>query len=118
MELIDLLVNAAWRRDGLQVRSLAQDIVRAYPKIATIPRPQTADLYALAMAAALAELLALRRGQVAPRWTNEVGASPESFFLLEAAQSMRNLRHLCETESPEPLRKRQLYAPPDFLSFV
>ena len=28
------------------------------------------------------------------------------------------LRALCEAESPEPLRKRFLYAPPNFLEFA
>jgi hypothetical protein len=43
---------------------------------------------------------------------------PEPIFLLEAAARMKRLRALCETQSPEPLRKRGFYAPPNFLEFV
>ncbi len=32
--------------------------------------------------------------------------------------TMKYLWALCEAESPEPLRKRGFYAPPDYLAFV
>jgi hypothetical protein len=38
--------------------------------------------------------------------------------LLEAATRMKRLRAHCESEAPEALRKRGLYAPADFLTFV
>jgi hypothetical protein len=31
---------------------------------------------------------------------------------------MKRLRTLCETQSPEPLRRQNLYTPPDFLKFT
>jgi hypothetical protein len=70
------------------------------------------------ISAALVELLAERQGQNPPAWTQEIGALSEPFFMLEAASSMKRLRMLCETQSPEPMRKRRLYAPPHFLEFA
>ena len=118
MELIEALAAAALRRDSLQVRSLAQELVRSTPRFSEIPRPTIRDARVLAIAAGLVELFALRAGQPPPAWTSEIGPSPEPCFLLEAAHKMKRLRRLCQTESPEPLRKRNLYAPPEYLTFV
>jgi hypothetical protein len=71
-----------------------------------------------AIAAALVELLALRLNQAPPVWTASVGALPEPIYLVKAAARMQRLRALCETQSPGPLRKRGLYAPPNFLEFA
>jgi hypothetical protein len=64
------------------------------------------------------ELFALRLHQPPPQLTIDVGSLPEPIYLLKAAESMKRLRVLCETESPEPLRKLGFYAPPNFLEFV
>ncbi|MBA3311689.1 MAG: hypothetical protein H0T47_00150 [Planctomycetaceae bacterium] len=114
----ETLAGAALSLDGLMLRSLAQDLVRQYPQLASIPRPQSEDRQILGTAAALMELLALRHGQMAPDWTRAIGKVPRPMFLVAAANRMENLRALCEAESPEPLKKRGLYAPPDFLKFV
>ena len=118
MVTLEALAETALRRDSLHLRSLVQDFVREHPQLTTIPRPHSADLQLLGTAAGLLELLAQRTGQAAPAWTDEIGAVPEPVFLLEAATRMKHLRVLCEAEAPEPLRKRGLYAPPDFLTFV
>jgi hypothetical protein len=118
MVRVEPLVEAALQRDNLRLRSLAQDLLRSDIRLAQVPRPRTDDQRVLAIAAALLELLAERSGQPAPAWTSNVGAIPEPMFLLEAATRMKRLRTLCETSSPMPLKKRQLYAPPDFLKFV
>jgi hypothetical protein len=39
-------------------------------------------------------------------------------FVVKSAETMPRLRHLCETQSPEPLRRRGFLAPPDFLTFA
>jgi hypothetical protein len=70
------------------------------------------------MSAALAEFLAQQNNQTPPAWTKEIGALKEPFFLLESAARMKRLRLLCETQSPEPMRKRLHYAPPHFLEFA
>lgn len=118
MVTIEPLVEAALERDNLRLRSLVQDLLHSNIRLAQIPRPETDDQRALVIAAALLELFAERTGQPAPDWTSSVGATPEPMFLVEAAARMKRLRTLCETAAPIPLRKRRLYAPPDFLAFV
>ena len=118
MEPIEQLAQAALERDHLKLRSLVQDLTRAKMDWSKMPRPSTNDPRLLAMSAALTELLALRAHQNTPAWTKEIGALKEPFFLLESASTMKRLRVLCETQSPEPMRKRLLFAPPHFLEFA
>lgn len=118
MATLEEMALAALRRDHLVLRSLAHDFLRDHPRLANVPQPQTNRAEVLAVAAGLIELLANRVGQAAPNWTRAVGPLAEPFLLLESALRMKRLRTLCETESPEPLRKRKLYAPPDFLTFA
>ena len=118
MPTLETLAESALKRDGLRLRSLVQDFVREHDEFVTIPRPETEDCQILGTAAALIELLAERAGRAAPAWTQSIGAVPFPAFLVESAFRMKRLRALCEAESPEPLRKRGLYAPPDFLSFA
>ena len=118
MVTLAMLAKTALQRDSLHLRSLVQDFVRDHPQLITVPRPQIENQQILGTAAALLELLAQHTGQPAPAWTRDIGAVPEPMFLLEAATRMKRLRALCEAEAPEPLRKRGLYAPPDFLTFA
>ena len=118
MEQIEQLAQAALARDHLKLRSLVQDLTRSKMDFSKAVRPITLDARLLAMSAALVELLASRNKQSPPAWTKEVGALNEPFFLLENAANMKRLRTLCEKESPEPMRKRLLYAPPHFLEFA
>jgi hypothetical protein len=118
MEAIEQMAEAALMRDSLRLRSLVQDWVRSGLPLSGLSRPNSTDPNTLAVSAALVELLALRQGQISPAWTQEIGAMAEPFFLVESAASMKRLRILCETQSPEPLRKRRLYAPPHFLEFA
>jgi len=118
MVQIEEIAEAALRGDSLLVRSLTQRFFRQSPHLTAIPKPVEADEYLLAMSASLLELFAIRLGQDAPPWTAGVGPTTEPIFLLKAAQSMKRLRQLCEAESPEPLRKRGFYAPPNYLEFA
>lgn len=118
MEPIEQLAQAALERDHLKLRSLVQDFARAKTDFGKLPRPSTTDARLLVISAALTELLAQRNNQTPPAWTKEIGALKEPFFLLESAATMKRLRTLCETQSPEPMRKRLLYAPPHFLEFA
>ncbi len=63
------------------------------------------------------EQLAQRQHQPPPAWTHDIGPMPAPFYLLDALH-MKHLRELCETQSPEPLKKRNLYAPPNYLVFA
>jgi hypothetical protein len=115
---IETIARTALQRDSLQLRSLVQDFLRSNALLATIARPATDDQSVLALSAALLELLALRSGQSPPVWTKTIGAADKPFYLLKSAERMKRLQQLCRRESPEPLRKRKFYAPPDYLTFV
>jgi integrase len=80
-----------------------------------VPPPTSADAKVCAVAASIAELLASRADQPAPSWTAGVGSAPAPLFLVEGVASRRRLRILCEREGPEPLRRRRIFAPPNFL---
>ncbi|MDX2034901.1 MAG: hypothetical protein SF339_29770 [Blastocatellia bacterium] len=118
MTTIEQVAEAALKGESLLLRSLTQDLLREHPSLSEYPKPETNDSRMLAAAASLLELLALRSRQTPPSWTKNVGALPEPIYLLKAAASMKRLRILCETEAPEPLRKRGFYAPPNFLEFA
>ena len=118
MNQIEQLAHAALARDHLKLRSLVQDLIRSNVDLSNLPPPTTQDTRLLAITASLIELLATRQNQNPPAWTKEIGALAEPFFMLESASNMKRLRMLCETQSPEPMRKRLLYAPPHFLEFA
>ena len=114
--LTQAIARAALKRDSLRLRELVLELLRSHPDLSLIAPLENASAQERAVLAGILELLALRHGMVAPSWT--VGASNfEPFFLL-AAEVMPRLRELCESKSPEPLRKRHLYAPPNFLEFA
>ena len=118
MDPIEQLAEAALERDSLRLRSLVQDMIRSETDWSSLPRPMVKDVRLLAIAASLTELLAMRQNQTPPAWTKDIGALNEPFYLLRSAENMKRLRVLCETQSPEPMRKRHLYAPPNFLDFA
>ncbi len=117
IELEDL-AEAALTHDSLRLSSLVQDLWRSRVPLDSLAKPGEASPAALVILAGLLELLAQHWRQVPPAWTKDVGAMPQAFFLSKYADKMPNLRRLCETESPPSLKKRKLYAPPDFLKFV
>ena len=118
MATLEQLARAALGRDSLQLRSLAQDFLRENDHLSDYSRPEINDVRILGTAAALIELFALCQKQAPPSWTQDVGPLPEPFFLRESAEKFKRLRAQCETQAPEPLRKRHLYAPPNFLEFA
>lgn len=118
MVQIEQLAEAALKGEGVILRSLVQDFFRENPSLVDIPKPAVNDRRVLAASASLLELFSSRLKQDAPHWTREVGPLTEPIFLLKAAATMKRLRQLCETESPEPLRKRGFYAPPNYLEFA
>ena len=115
---IERLAQAVLNGEGVEARSLAQDFFRANPKLIDIPRPLVEDSRLLAISASLLELFAMRMGQKAPAWTKSIGPLSEPIYLLKSATTMKRLRELCERESPEPLRKRGFYAPPNYLEYA
>ena len=118
MVQIEQIAQAALQRESLLLRSLVQEFLRHQPILAEISLPKTETQEVIAMSAALLELLALRTDQQPPTWTANIGPVAEPIYLLKAAAQMRRLKQLCFHESPEPLRKRKFYAPPDYLAFA
>lgn len=115
---IENIASTALQGDALNTRALAITFLSENPELSSVPRPRTTDTTVLAISAALLELFAQRRNQVAPSWTQAIGGLNTPLFLLRAATKMRYLREMCLAESPEPLRKRGLYAPNNYLSFA
>ncbi len=118
MVTIEQIARTALEKDNLLLRSLVQDFLQQKPLLSQYPRPNLEDEKLLAIAASLVELLAARLKQPPPPWTKDVGPVPEPIFLVKSAATMKRLSELCETQSPEPLRKRGFLAPPNFLEFA
>ena len=115
MELRDF-VDALVARDALRARQWAADAAREAVVWTDVPRPMGWSALELAVAAGVIELFASRSHQAPPPWTATVGSAPDPIYLVRAAETMPRLRLSCETEGPEPLRVRRIYAPPDFMT--
>jgi len=114
MELRDL-VHSILTGDLLAARQWVADAHRSRLRWAGVGRPAGLDEREMTVAAAIVELLAERAGVVAPSWTLSIGAQREPLFLDPGIQEMpRTLAHAM-TDGPEPLRRRNLFASPDFL---
>ena len=118
MATIEQISMAILRNDTLETRALVQEFLRAQPVLAEFMQPDIDDPHILALTASLLELFAQRTHQPAPAWTQRIGPVEQPIFLIEAAAHMRRLRDLCQDAAPEPLRRRRLYAPPDYLAFA
>jgi len=118
MVRIEQLAEAALAGEALTLRSLAQDWLLENPCMTACPRPAISDPQVLVVSAALVELFADRAGQPPPPWSHSIGPLAQPRYLLRAAETMKRLRRTCETESPLPLRRRNLYAPAEFLQFA
>jgi hypothetical protein len=112
------LVRALLRFDALTARQWLADAARSKLRWSEVPAPSDLDETERALAAGVAELLAARAGQAAPPWTAAIPAAPRTVFLVRSAATMPRLRAACEREGPEPLRRRGLLAPPDFLTIA
>lgn len=115
---LDDLAVAARDGDTLRLRSLTQDWLRENTDISRCPPPGTVDDTLRAISAGLVELLAERRREPPPSWTERVTAARRPVYLVKSAATLRRMRQLCETESPLPLRRRNVFAPPTFLEFA
>ena len=117
MELRDL-VRSLLDGQALAARQWVADAERARFSWASLALPKDLDGVGLAVAAGIVELLAGRAGQEPPSWTKDIGAAAEPILLVRAAAVLPNLRRMCEQDGPEPLRRRRILAPPEFLTFV
>jgi hypothetical protein len=114
MELPEL-VHAILSGDLLAARQWVADARRVRLRWDLCDRPLGLDEREMAVAASLAELLAARAGAAAPAWTASVGPYAEPLFLDPGLADMPRTLARSKTEAPEALRRRNLYAPADFL---
>jgi hypothetical protein len=110
------LINALLSYDALTARQWLAEAERSGFTWSEIPPLSGLDPTASALAAGVIELLASRAGETPPAWTAKIPPAPKRIFLVRAAETMPRLRALCEREGPEPLRRRGLLAPPEFLT--
>lgn len=112
------LVRALLAYDAITARRWVADSARQGLSWSSVPKPSDLSSLELQVAAGIAELLASRAGQPAPSWVNGVAAAAPPVWLVRAAKTMPRLRRLCEEEGPEPLRRRGIFAPPEFLTLA
>lgn len=107
------LVKALLRGDLLAARQWVADARTVQWE--SVQRPNAATQRELVIAAAMVELLAARAGAEPPAWTDAVGALPEPLVLDPGLEALPRSFAEAQSHGPEPLRKRNLVAPPDFL---
>ncbi|HUQ69333.1 MAG TPA: hypothetical protein VM165_07420 [Planctomycetaceae bacterium] len=115
-ERLSSLVRAILAGDALDARAYAQELCEL--PLSGVPRPAMAEELELIVAAAVIELLADRLQQSPPAWTGTVNGCHEPLYLVASANRFPNLRRQCDLESPWPLRRRNLFAPGNYLSWV
>lgn len=108
------LVDAILVGDLLTARQWVADAQREHMNWEKLPCPQELDNREMSVAAGLVELFASRAGQKPPRWTAAVGAA-EPLVLDPGLETMPRSFAQAKAKGPEPLRKRNLFALPDFL---
>ena len=114
MEIRDL-VNAVLTGDLLTARQWVTDARRDRLHWETLPCPRDFNGREITVAAGLIEMLAHRAGENPPAWTEAIDAEREPLVLDPGLEQMpRSFAH-AKASGPEPLRKRNLLALPDFL---
>jgi hypothetical protein len=109
------LVHALLAGDLLTARQCVADAHRMQVQWNQVEQPSGLTELEMSVAAGLIELLASRTGATPPPWTRTVGAVREPVVLDPGLEQMpRSFARAC-TAGPEPLRRRNLVASPDFL---
>jgi hypothetical protein len=114
MDLAEL-VRSLLGGDLLAARQQVADAKRNNTDWQRLPQPGDLDDRSLIIAAALAEMLAARFGAKPPAWTKAIGGLRELLVLDPGLENMpRSFAH-AKNAGPEPFRRRNLVALPDFL---
>lgn len=112
------LVHAILIGDLLTARQYVADARRANVLWECVEQPVEVDDREMSVAAALVELLASRAGGAPPAWTTTVGPVRDLLVLDPGLETMPRSFARAKANGPEPLRKRNLIALPDFLDFA
>jgi hypothetical protein len=114
MELHEL-VRALLTGDLLSARQYVADARRGNVDWSRLSPPSGYTEREMAVAAAIVELLATRNGSAPPPWTHAVGGLHEALILDPGLDRMPRSFARAKAAGPEPLRRRNLIALPDFL---
>ena len=112
------LVLAVLREDDLDARQLVKDAKRTRYSWAEAPAPDFHWPRLRAVYASVVELLAVRAGQLAPAWTQQVAPAPAPVFLVRSAKTSRAMRRASLETTPESMRKRNVFALRDYLDVL
>jgi hypothetical protein len=110
-----ILIDAILAGDLLAARQWVADAKREQLKWGTLPYPRELAGRQVTVAAGVVELLARRAGETPPAWTDSIGPEREPIVLDPGLEQMPRSFARAKTTGPEPLRKRNLLALPDFL---
>ena len=109
------LVRAVLAGDLLTARQCVADAQRAEVCWERLDEPRGLRDREMSVAAGIIEMLASRAGVTPPMWTKKIGAVGEQLVLDPGLERMpRSFAH-AKLAGPEPLRRRNLIALPDFL---
>jgi hypothetical protein len=109
------LIDSILAGDLLAARQWVADAKREQLNWGTLPYPIGLAGRQITVAAGIVELFARRAGEVPPAWTEAVGPERELIVLDPGLEQMPRSFARAKASGPEPLRKRNLLAPPDFL---
>lgn len=109
------LVHALLAGDLLTARQCVADAQRTHVRWEQLEQPRGLSDREMSVAAGIVELLASRTGGTPPPWTKTVGAVREPLILDPGLEQMPRSFARAKTAGPEPLRRRNLIALPDFL---
>jgi hypothetical protein len=109
------LVRALLEHEGLRVRAWLNEAARQGLRWDRVSRPEGLDDRQFALAAGVVETMARDACTEPPDWVFDHREAAWQVFLVRAAATMPRLRRMCETQGPEPLRRRGFLAPPEFL---
>ena len=109
------LVNALLSGDLLTARQCVTDARREGVVWELLEQPHGLDERQLSVAAGVVELLASRAGDAPPAWTEKIGPVHEPMVLDPGLEQMPRSLARAKAAGPEPLRRRNLIALPDFL---
>jgi len=109
------LVRSILDGDLLAAREWVSEAHRSRLAWADVDQPQGLSEREMSVAAAILELLSERSGAEPPPWTATVGAMYEPVILDPGLENMPRSFERAKSYGPDPLRKRNLVALPDFL---
>ena len=112
------LTDSLFQDDLLAARQWVKDARSQSLRFATLPPPAGLDDARYAAAAGLVELFAKRNGEQPPEWAVQAPAAPRDVWLDKGLLAVPSLKAHAERHAPEALRRRRLFALPDFLSTV